>query len=290
MIIKDIIQKIFHSKKNENKVEKNLKSILHVWDIAGISAILAKYLKKRGYKADVILREGYDKFNILSFYEIKTLELRGKQFLKHAVKMAKDYDIIHIHDLFELVPLIQKKYKNEKTIILHYHGTRLRNTPQKERFESEKIADNVIVSTKDLQKILPTATYLPNSIDIEFFHGIPQKENVERKFIIKNEAYNWKLISNRINALKLGEVEIIDRQTQFVPYSKMPELFGKFTTYVDIKYQNGELLDVFSTTAMQALACGLTVIDGNGKKWKEFPEEHKPENVIEKLLSIYFKK
>jgi len=288
---KGIVQKLFHTKKNVKKVEKHSKSILLVWDVAGISAILAKYLKRRGYIADVILREGYDKFNILDFYEIKTLNLRGSQFLKYAVKKAKDYDIIHVHDLFELIPLILHKYKNEKIVILHYHGTRLRNTPQKERLESEKIADNVIVSTKDLLKILPNATYLPNPIDTEFFHPIPRKKgNVEKKFIIINEALDRKLITNRLEELKLGEVEIIDRKTQFVPYSEIPKLFGNYTTYVDIRYQKGKLIDAFSATALQALACDLTVIDWNGNKWEGLPEEHKPENVIEKLLSTYYKK
>lgn len=70
----------------------------------------------------------------------------------------------------------------------------------------------------------------------------------------------------------------------------MPKLFGNYTTYVDIRYQKGKLIDAFSAIALQALACGLTVIDWNGNKWKGLLEEHKPENVIESLLSIYHKK
>ena len=119
MKTKGIVQKLFHTKKNVKKVEKHSKSILLVWDVAGISAILAKYLKKRGYIADVILREGYDKFNILDFYEIKTLNLRGSQFLKYAVKKAKDYvqaggDVEAIKTKYKLTASQEKALINER--------------------------------------------------------------------------------------------------------------------------------------------------------------------------------
>jgi len=53
------------------------------------------------------------------------------------------------------------------------------------------------------------------------FHPITRKKrNVEKKFIIINEALDRKLITNLLEELKIGEVEIIDRKTLFVPTQK----------------------------------------------------------------------
>ncbi len=54
------------------------------------------------------------------------MDLDGKKFIDFVLEECTQYDIIHFHSLYKIVPLIGKKNKN-KFIILHYHGSELHN-------------------------------------------------------------------------------------------------------------------------------------------------------------------
>jgi len=70
--------------------------ILHVWDVAGVSSILAKYQRKLGHDVTVLARLSSDVLGITSFYE-KPVDLRARSYVKMVLREAKNYDIIHIH-------------------------------------------------------------------------------------------------------------------------------------------------------------------------------------------------
>jgi hypothetical protein len=42
--------------------------VLHVWDQAGVSGILAKYQRSLGHVAEVVVRDGYDPAGQKKFY------------------------------------------------------------------------------------------------------------------------------------------------------------------------------------------------------------------------------
>lgn len=261
--------------------------ILHVWDQAGVACTLAKYQRKLGHNADVIKRDGFDTFGIMDFYGEKTFKtLIGRGFLKLAMKYAENYEIIHIHDLIKLVPLIRKKYP-DKTIILHYHGSLLRNTSADKRFDAESKVDKILVSTPDLTKFVD-GTYLHNPVDIEHFSPRPVKENnlaLSSMTLDENEQVLTKLLKSNEISLKL---EAMSRKEKPVPYSNMPNSLANYEYLVDLKLvYNNNPMPAYGLLGLQALSIGLKVINHEYKITQGLPQEHYPDKVVEKLMKIY---
>ncbi len=260
--------------------------ILHVWDLSGVACTIAKYQRKLGYTADVIKRAGFDPFGIMRFYQQRTIKtFYGGKFLKIAAKEAENYDIIHIHDLIRLVPLVKKQFPNKK-IILHYHGSILRNTPKEKRKEAESKADKILLSTPDLTNYVE-GIYLPNPVDTEHFST--------RKIPVNNKALSLMTHNETKEILKKilkasgksFEFEAISRQEKPVKYENMPNFLSNYEYLVDVKYINNEIVLAYSLLGLQALAVGLKVINHNLEVVKSLPEENRPEIVIKRIMSLY---
>ena len=147
--------------------------ILYIWDQAGVGCILAKYLRTRGNDVKILKRSGYDPFAIFPFYNQSLIDINARNFLKLSVKSAKNYDVIHIHTLFKIVPELRKKYK-DKLIILHYHGSEVRAKKESidpVRLDAEHKSDVILVSTPDLLSYVKNdkVQYFPNPVDTEHF-------------------------------------------------------------------------------------------------------------------------
>ena len=121
--------------------------ILHVWDQAGVACILAKHHRRNGHEVKIMKRVGYDPFGISTFYGEPLLDLDGKTFLKFVTRESANYDVIHVHSLYKIIPELRKK-SIDKKLVLHYHGTEARkrnNDLVKEQAEYK--ADVIIGST-----------------------------------------------------------------------------------------------------------------------------------------------
>ena len=260
--------------------------ILHVWDLSGVACTLAKFQKKLGHTADVIKRSGFDKFGIMEFYNQETVKSwYGNQFLKTAAKRAENYDVIHVHDLIKLIPMIKKKFP-EKKVVLQYHGSILRNTPAEKRNESESIADAVLISTPDLKNYV-NGIYLPNPVDIEHFSkkNVP-KNNKALSLMTKNETEE--ALSEVIKSHGFSmDFEAIPREKEPIKYSQMPDFLANYEYVVDVKYINGKIVSAYSMVGLQALSVGLKVINHNLEIVEGLPAEHDPLNVTENVLKIY---
>lgn len=292
--------------------------ILHVWDFGGDACLLSKELQKMGHQSKVIRHAGYDEFGIFQFYDDFILNIPHKKFKKKCLEEAENADIIHFHAKFELLVKISKKFGKSKKIILQYHGSDIRGFRTKENVrhgpsisdaihkpvwtarrllkswkklnqEVQNIADAVIVSQPDLLDDVPNAEYLPNPIDIEHFKSdTTLKDEQKEALMIKTHLTDvkWAIEYCKKNGIKL-DIDIHDRKKSPINYTNMPSFLKKYKTYVDIRYINGLLLTSPSNTAMQALACGLKVLDHNLKWQKNLPEEYYPKNIASKLSSIY---
>ena len=208
--------------------------ILHIWDQASVACVIAKYQRKLGHQVEVIKRSGFDKFEIMNFYKEKTISTPiGLLFLRKAAKYAKDFDIIHVHDQYKVVPMIKKLYP-EKKIILHYHGTALRTTPKNKRKDAESKSNIVLVSTPDLTKYTD-CVYLPNPIDLEHFS--PKKIQQNNKAVslmtpFENKEKLLKVLSkNKISV----EVNFIDREKNPIKYEKVPDFLSNLKKYCYIE-------------------------------------------------------
>lgn len=261
--------------------------IFHVWDQAAVACTLAKYQEKLGNESLVVKRNGFDKFKILDFYKQQTMNVTfNKIFSFLVIKKAKEYDVIHVHDQYHLLADLRKKYP-DKILILHYHGSILRLTPREKLESFEKFADKILISTPDLLDFVD-AEYLPNPIDVEHFRKREIKKNgkalsVMSKWESQNELKKL-LKQNQI----LLDVEFLDREKEPVLYAKIPDFLSNYEYLVDLKLvYNGNPIPAFGCLGLQALNLGLKVINHSFNVNSEFPQQHDPETVTKKLMTIY---
>jgi hypothetical protein len=268
-------------------------NILHVWDQAGVSCILAKYQRRLGHSVDILKRNGYDPFHIFTFYKEPLYDLDGKKFINFVIDESKKYDAIHVHSLYKIVPQIRKKYK-DKTIILHYHGSELRNglsdiSLHKLIKEADNKANYVFLATPDLIKYdSEKRMYIENPIDLEHFKPIIMKNQTKKKFL------TFKTNQTDINSLTTylqknnikNDVTIHDRTVMPISYDNMPGFLSGYSVYVDIRIVNAQLLESLSKTALEALACNLQVLTYDLKYLNQFPSEHNAENVVKKIMCL----
>jgi glycosyltransferase involved in cell wall biosynthesis len=292
--------------------------ILHINDQAGVACILAKFQEKQGVKSKVIAIA--DKYGIKEYYKNNVILVEQENFYTACINEADSYDILHLHSVDALVYKLRRKYGKKKKIILHYHGTDLRGSYKKStsaelrlkrvgvRIKNklwllkngytgslqgtmQHLADIVLVSTPDLLKFANNSSYLPNPVDTELFNestSILNKDYNYDAITIKTEAIDIQKAINYIKDRNLSHnIYILDRIHNPTQYKDMPDLLKKYTTYIDIKFVNGKLLESSSKTALESLACGLDVLNYQLKYTNKLPHQHEALNVVENLFNIY---
>ena len=261
--------------------------ILHIWDQAGVSCVLAKYQRRLGHEVFVFKKHGFDPFGILPYYGDKAITLKKTKYALKCLFIPEKYDIIHIHDLWQLVPVVRALWGDKKKIILHYHGTILRRTPKMTRMVAERIADKVLVSTKALLQY-GNFTYLPNPVDTELFYKPSQiTMNNTASVTIKGEmtvaAVEDVLTKHHVDV----KLDPTAWKAQKVPYGRMPENLVRNQYFIDLFLYIGEVQDAHTLTGLQAMALGIGTFCSDYKIHYALPHEHYPENVVNQLERIY---
>lgn len=296
--------------------------ILHIWDQAGVACIFAKYQCLQGHDSKVITFSGYDKYGIHQFYKDYIIDVAPADFTKVCLQEAEKADIIHIHGKFEMVFRLRRRFGISKKIILEYLGTDIRGldkpkevstgpslgshivgsiirklrgqelSKEQIHYYSQMLADAVLVSTPDLLSLVYKGEYIPIPVDLQHFKPNKSSQEKFRKALTMNtEAID---IQRAISYCKSNnvdlDIEIYDRIKTPVLYADMPVFLKKYEVYVDIRFVKETLLANLSSTALQALACDLTVLDFRLKYLKTFPIEHDPMRIVSELFSIYQRK
>lgn len=296
--------------------------ILHIWDQAGVACIFAKYQCLQGHDSKVITFSGYDKYGIHEFYKDYIIEVIPQDFTKICIQEAEKADVIHIHGKIEMVFRLRRRFGESKKIILEYLGTDIRGlTKPKEvstglslgiliissfvrklrgqelstdqiHYYAQMLADAVLVSTPDLLTLIYKGEYIPIPVDLQHFKSNEvSKEKFNKVLTINTEAIDiQRAISYcKENSINL-DIEIYDRIRSPILYTDMPSFLKKYEVYIDIRFVKETLLANLSSTALQALACGLSVLDFRLQYVKTFPIEHDPVHIVSKLFSIYQQK
>jgi hypothetical protein len=304
-------------------------NILHIHDQAGVACILAKYQRYNGMKSKVLSYNKIDKYGILKFYKDYVELVDRSNFAEYCLSEAKNADIIHIHSAEQLVIKLRKAYGNSKKIVLHYHGTDIRglnnkNNPNSSsiqntatrtksfaakvknrlrlvqmgyyrslRIESQKLANEILVSTPDLLSLLPDAKYLPNPVDVDHFSQDEinnNKINKNNALIIKTEIGNSDKVLEycKKNQIDL-KIDVFDRTKSPLLYEEIPNFLKKYNIYVDIRIVNDKILENLSKTALESLACGVKVLNYKLEYLDKLPQMHNPVNVLNQLENIYNK-
>jgi hypothetical protein len=304
--------------------------VLHIHDQAGVACILAKYQRMNNIQSKVLSSNTIDKYGILKFYKNYVDIINRANFIEYCLAEAKYADIIHIHSVEQLVIKIRKVFGNSKKIILHYHGTDIRGLKNKEnpnssilqntktrtksvaakvknrlrllqmgyyrslRIESQKLANEILVSTPDLLSLLPYATYLPNPVDIDHFSkddiNHNKIKNTNNALTINTAAGDIQktLLYCKENNINL-KIDVLDRTKTPILYEEIPILLKKYNVYVDIRIVNGKVLENLSKTALESLACGLKVLNFKLEYLDKLSEIHNPKNAVNQLENIYNK-
>jgi hypothetical protein len=135
------------------------------------------------------------------------MDLDGKKFIDFVLQESTQYDIIHVHSLYKIVPLIWKKNKN-KFIILHYHGSELRNgvsnmSLKKVILRAENNSNLILVSTPDLIKYSPRTIYLNNPNDREHFKPVRYRQSNNIYLTMKTNNLDFGLLKNYLKSNNL---------------------------------------------------------------------------------------
>jgi glycosyltransferase involved in cell wall biosynthesis len=294
--------------------------ILHVWDQAGVAYTLAKYQQLQGHEAKVIMIGDHNKYGLIEFYKQYILNVALEEFTEKCIEKAKSADIIHIHSRIDILLKLRKKFGRSKKIILHYHGTDIRGLKKQKlphrsqisdlairsimmyrglrdkvlfkkrmHINAQRVADTVIVSTPDLLQLVAKGIYLSNPIDTDHFKPDSLLKNEQKEALtIDTEVTDiqWALDYCKMHNISLN-IEVYNRIKAPIIYKDMPDFLRRYKIYVDIRYVDKTILQNLSKTALEALACGLKVLDYQLKYRQGLPREHDPINVISRLSTIY---
>lgn len=292
--------------------------MLHIWDQAGVAFILAKFQQMNGNESKVIRVKNADKYGIDEFYKEYGLFVTTEELVYKSIEEARRADVIHIHSLPEMVINIRNTYGVSKVIILHYHGTDIRGfsgdnsrifslrnilkpknivgkiRKRRLHIKAQRLADRVIVSTPDLIRLVKGSIFLPNPIDTDHFNKKMIKErsgDVYEGVLVNSEVTNVELAMNYCRHKKINlNINIYDRTKNPIYYKDVPNFLKKYDVYIDLRFVDRKLLKNLSKTALEALACGLRVLNYNLEFVDNLPSEHCPTNVVTILSSIYSNK
>jgi hypothetical protein len=287
--------------------------ILHILDAAGVACIYSKYQQMQGHDAKVIWNKDVaDKYGIYDFYKDYLINVTYGKFTETCIQEGETADVIHVHGYIDILFALREKFHRQKKIILHYHGTDIRGLKKQElphrsllsdtmiklkmfyrkkigHIRAQKLADAVCVSTPDLLPLVRNGIHIPIPIDIEHFSPKNNsKGDLKDAFTINSEVTNIQRAMDlcKKNQINLN-IEVIDRTKNPILYANIPDFIRGYRTYVDIRYVNDIVLENLSSTALQSLACGLSVLDYKLQFRSGLPSEHDAVNVASQLSKIY---
>ena len=191
---------------------------------------------------------------------------------------------------------------SDTAIRLIYLYRRIRNVfLLKKRIHSkvQSLSDLIIVSTPDLLQYVSTRRgikkiYLPNPVDSDLFNpsiipSVNSDDSLRAEAVtMDTEVTNMPWVHNylKINNINF-DIDVYDRIKHPLMYTELPGFLKRYKIYVDIRYVDGKILHNLSKTGLEALACGLDVLDFDLKFRHGLPIEHCPLTAVSKLSEEY---
>lgn len=290
--------------------------VLYCWDTAGISSIINHYMGQAyDHTGTVIMRRSHDPYGISAYYS-PSCRLVGKgvggtrAFYLATVMASPRQDILHICAGMKYMGLFKKISMGGKAV-LHYHGSDVRDVPYESRTDAERHADHILVATPDLldYKYGMEPTYVPNPVDTGLFSPSVIPDN-NRGLVFMKPGQKQEPTLQRLRDLGFGDIEwdLATRsydvnvmatvpETSFlhlgrfnkIQYRDMPVLLSQYRYYGEIYHNvaSDSWYTVDSTTGLQALSLGLTVVRHDGSVAKKLPPEHRPEEVAVRVKTVY---
>ena len=254
--------------------------ILHVWNTAGVASIIARFTDSQlGTSSTVITRKAADRVGLTTY---GTAYSDGAaRFFSRALWMARSADLVHVHSLDRVVPWLKRFYS--KPVVMHYHGTDIEGR-WREKEGRWRRADYIAVSTPNLLEGAPSnAVHIPNPVDTDLFRPMQEEKD-------QNSALSFRYgmdAEAEAAARKLG-LNLVLLERWSVRYDQMPQTLSKYGYYIDLRKPPDHMVArSVGKAALEALACGLKVVDWEGRVIEDFPEEHAAKSVAARWDEIY---
>ena len=291
--------------------------VLYCWDTAGISSIINRYMGQAyDHTGTVVMRRSHDPYGISAYYSppcrlVGKGRAEARTFYLSTVVASPRQDILHICAGIKHVVSLFKKISMGGKVVLHYHGSDVRDVQYESRMDIERHADHILVATPDLldYKYGMEPTYLPNPVDTGLFSpGVIPDNN--RGIVFMKPGQKPEPTLQRLRDLGFGDIEwdLATRtfdanvmatvpETRFlqlgrpsrIQYRDMPALLSKYRYYGGIYWNSfsKSWYKMSSTADLQALSLGLTLVRYDGAVIKKLPPEHRPEEVAARVKTVY---
>ncbi|GAH64873.1 unnamed protein product, partial [marine sediment metagenome] len=114
-----------------------------------------------------------------------------------------------------------------------------------EKSKRFKHANLVAVSTSDLLEFLPTASYIPNPVDLDHFtRKNPYSESTALIIISLRKISEIRTVAEEIAKKRKLKLKVIIREENIIPYDAIPRLLELYEYYFDLRLEplQGKLL------------------------------------------------
>lgn len=235
---------------------------------------LASGLRSLGYRSDILVFDEHP-FGFAPDYCIPldgSLKSLTRLLTRWSIQFIGDYSVFHFHvrsftesgiDLLFLRTL-------GKRVVVHHHGSDLRQWGEKNTFN--RFAHDILVSTPDLIKWSPRATYLPSPISLDSYLnvGVEKKGANEGIRVVhapsKRSVKGTELIIKVVDELKASgykvELNLVERKL----HKEAIEVYKN----ADIIIDQINDLGVHGMVSIEAMALGKPVICSIKSEYGEY--------------------
>ena len=245
---------------------------LHLWDIAGIGSILAKWGRRAGTQQEVVYRTDYDPYEISRHYGSVGICGSATKWYMHAARtiLSRRPDVIFVHGVWHH-PWLWRRLAPRATLVFVGHGTEVRDGHVTKAMSRH--FDKVCVATPDLLQYV-SAVYMPNPVDNELFSG-GHATNGRGIFRVKG-SQTRRDVMTELDRRGFGDV-----QWDVIPHTKyadMPGILAQYEYAADLSMFDGAgtVEPLYSTFGLQSMAMGLRVVCHDGVR-DALPAEHDPD-------------
>lgn len=240
--------------------------IIHFRNIARVPRYLADAQRRLGHTSDVF------SFHV-NPYDVGAdiqLDIEKAEYMPHKSvkvmrefwKIAKKYDIIHFHIssvMLEGIDIPLWKLIGKRTFI-HHHGSEIRGKKEKRLYSL--YSDGIFVVTPDLLKWSPSAIWIPNPIDTNYFEYIGVKEKKNEPIIIVHAPTNraekgTEHILKTIENLNENGFNINFKMVEKMPYFEAIKIYKNADIIID---QVKSSIGCYGMLSIECMAFGKPVI------------------------------
>lgn len=238
--------------------------ILHLNNPAQVASNLVKAQRKLGIEANLAVTstKGWNTNFDYNLSETDSSSLKGKFDIgKKLYKLVKECDILHYHG-----QAISQGYRDlimwsgimKKPVILHHHGSEIRNK------KYPKFANHLVVhryvSTPELLDFVPNAEWLPNPVNLDNLKYSETNVTGPLKILhasTNRDVKNTKAVESAITKLKSDGLDIQFTLLENVQHVELMEQISKHDLIID--WMNPEF-GIYGVFSIESMALGRTVI------------------------------